>query len=154
MNDTASSYNKPDWFTQNVMNPAVAGLTRIGLPVLGSRVVEVTGRKSGLPRRTPVNLLEVDGQGYLVAPRGETEWVRNARADGNRVVLIKGRRRSAHVLVEVEGVDKTALLRAYLKRWKFEVGMFFNGVGPESTDEELAAEAVRHPVFRLQSASA
>lgn len=152
MDDT--HYNKPDRFTQHVMNPLVARLTRMGLPVLGSRVLEVTGRKSGRPRRTPVNLLELDGRSYLVAPRGETEWVRNARADGGRITLIKGRRRSAYVIVEVDGEEKLPLLRAYLKRWKFEVGMFFNGVGPDSTDEEFVAEAPRHPVFALQRAEA
>lgn len=145
-------YDQPDWWTRHVMNPLVAGLTRLGVPVLGSRVLEVTGRRSGRPRRTPVNLLEVGGRSYLVAPRGETEWVRNARAADGRVTLIKGRRRSAHVIVEVDGPEKVELLRAYLKRWKFEVGMFFHGIGPDSTSEAIAAESVRHPVFVLQPA--
>lgn len=145
----ATHYDRPDWLTRNVFNRAVAGLTRAGVSVVGSRVLEVPGRRSGQPRRTPVNLLDLDGQQYLVAARGETEWVRNVRAAGGQMVLIKGRHRQAVRVVELADVDKPPVLRAYLERWKFEVGMFFQGVGPDSSDEELAAVAGRHPVFRL-----
>ena len=73
-------YQRPGWFTSHVFNPVVAALTRAGISVWGSRVLEVRGRKSGEPRRNPVNLLTVDGKRYLVAPRGHTQWVRNLRA--------------------------------------------------------------------------
>src|SRR5580692_2516933 len=76
---TEPHYKKPDWFTNHVFNPTVAGLTRLGISVWGSRVLEVRGRTSGEPRRTPVNLLTFEGARYLVAPRGETQWVRNMR---------------------------------------------------------------------------
>ncbi|HET9077317.1 MAG TPA: nitroreductase family deazaflavin-dependent oxidoreductase [Acidimicrobiales bacterium] len=142
-------YKRPDWFTRNVFNRAVAGLTGLGVSVWGSRVLEVKGRRSGLARRTPVNLLHLDGTDYLVSPRGETEWVRNVRAAGGRFDLIKGRRRHPVTAEEVADADKPAILRAYLRRWKFEVGMFFEGVGPDSTDEQLRAVAGNHPVFRL-----
>ena len=65
---TASHYRAPGWFTRNVLNRAVARLTRSGVSVMGSRVLETRGRKTGEPRRTPVNLLVVDGQEYLVSP--------------------------------------------------------------------------------------
>jgi deazaflavin-dependent oxidoreductase (nitroreductase family) len=143
-------YKEPDWFTRNVFNRLIAGLTRAGVSVWGSRVLEVQGRRSGLPRRVPVNLLSFEGASYLVAPRGETEWVRNARAADGRVILIRGRRRQAFAAVELADEAKPKLLRAYLARWKFEVGMFFEGVGPKSSDDELAAIAGRHPVFRLE----
>ncbi|MDA8047341.1 MAG: nitroreductase family deazaflavin-dependent oxidoreductase [Actinomycetota bacterium] len=145
----ASTYKEPDWFTRNVLNRLVAGLTRSGISVLGSRVLEVKGRKSGLPRRTPVNLLDYQGAHYLVAPRGETEWVRNVRAAGGSVTLIRGRRREQFRAEELADADKPDLLRAYLARWKFEVGMFFDGVGPDSSPAQLAGIAGRHPVFRL-----
>lgn len=145
-------YNRPGWFTRSVFNGAVALSTRMGLSVWGSRVLEVTGRKSGLARRTPVNVLTLDGQDYLVAPRGETEWVRNARAAGGAMTLLIGRRRRPVRGIELADADKVPVLRAYLRRWKMEVGMFFDGVGPDSTDEELAAIAPRHPVFRLEPA--
>jgi deazaflavin-dependent oxidoreductase (nitroreductase family) len=142
-------YKKPDWFTMHVFNPMVAGLTRLGVSVLGSRVLEVRGRASGEPRTNPVNLLTIEGRQYLVAPRGETQWVRNVRADDGRCVLILGRKRSDYLATELQDEVKVAILRAYLERWKAEVGVFFGGVGPDSTDAELAAIAPRHPVFLL-----
>jgi deazaflavin-dependent oxidoreductase (nitroreductase family) len=146
-------YRKPGWFTRQVFNRTVAGLTRAGISVLGSRVLEVRGRKSGLPRQTPVNLLSLDGRQYLVAPRGETEWVRNVRADDGKLDLLVGRRRQHYRGLEVADADKTDILRGYLRRWKAEVGIFFEGVGPDSTDEQIQAVAPKHPVFRLEHSS-
>jgi deazaflavin-dependent oxidoreductase (nitroreductase family) len=145
----ADRYKRPGWFTRHAFNPAVALLTRLGISVLGSRVLEVTGRKSGEARRTPVNLLTLDGTEYLVAPRGVTEWVRNVRAAGGHLALLVGSKREERVATELEDGDKAPVLRAYLKRWKAEVGVFFEGVGPDSSDEQLAAIAPNHPVFRL-----
>src|ERR1700733_5974918 len=145
-------YRRPGWFTRNIFNRSVARLTRLGISVLGSRVVEVTGRKTGQPRRTPVNLLTIEDQQYLVAPRGEADWVRNVRAADGRLVLLLGRRRDERTATEVTGAPKVPVLRAYLARWKAEVGVFFDGVGPNSTDDELAAIAPRHPVFALSPA--
>ncbi len=147
-------YKQPDWFTRHIANPLVMALTRSGVTIRGSRVLEVRGRKSGQARRVPVNPLELDGLTYLVAPRGETEWVRNVRAAGGRLTLIRGRRRQAMAAVELPDDQKPELLRQYLVRWKFETGMFFDGVGPDSSEAELAAIAGRHPVFRLEPASA
>lgn len=143
-------YKKPDWLTRNVFNPAMAGLTRLGLSVRGSRVLEVPGRSTGEPRRTPVNLLTLDDQQYLVAPRGNTQWVRNVRANDGRLDLILGRKRTHHVAVEVADDDKVEVLREYLKRWKAETGRFFEGVDVESSDEDILAAAPNHPVFEIQ----
>jgi deazaflavin-dependent oxidoreductase (nitroreductase family) len=145
----APHYKEPGWFTRNVFNRIVAGLTRMGVSVIGSRVLEVRGRTTGEPRRVPVNLLQYEGGEYLVAPRGETQWVRNVRADEGRVVLLLGSRRDERTAVELPDDAKVDLLRAYLKKWKTEVGVFFEGVGPDSSDEEIAAIAPKHPVFRL-----
>lgn len=142
------NYKRPGWFTTHVFNPMVAALTRAGVSVMGSRVLEVPGRKTGEPRRTPVNLLVVDGSRYLVAPRGHTQWVRNLRASG-RGSLWLGRRSEPFTATELPDDDKPPLLRAYLKRWKMEVGVFFEGVGPDSSDEELRRIAPDHPVFKL-----
>jgi deazaflavin-dependent oxidoreductase (nitroreductase family) len=141
-------YQRPGWFTKHIFNPAVAALTRLGISVAGSRVLEVRGRKTGEPRRTPVNLLEFDGARYLLAPRGNTQWVKNLRANSEGRLLV-GRRGEAFTAVEVPDGDKPPLLRAYLKRWKWEVGVFFGGVGPDAGDEELARIAPDHPAFRL-----
>ena len=143
-------YQPPDWFTRNVFNRLVAGATRLGLSVWGSRILEVKGRKSGEPRRTPVNVLTYAGSRYLVAPRGHTQWVRNIRAAGGEGVLLLGRRRERVHVVEVPDAEKEELLRAYLRRWKWEVGQFFGGVGPDSSSEELARIAPDHPVFRVE----
>jgi deazaflavin-dependent oxidoreductase (nitroreductase family) len=147
----ADHYRRPGWFTKHVFNGLVAVLTRLGLSVLGSRVLEVRGRKTGQARQVPVNLLSLEGDRYLVAPRGETEWVRNVRADDGRLALLLGRKRDQLRAVELDDSEKVPVLRAYLKRWKAEVGVFFDGVGPDSSDEELAAIAPRHPVFRLSA---
>ena len=144
-------YRRPDWFTQHVFNPAVAGLTRLGISVAGSRVLEVPGRKTGAPRRTPVNLLELDGERYLVAPRGNTQWARNLRAAGSGRLLV-GRRSESFAATEVADDDKVPVLRAYLRRWKWELGIFFEGVGPDSPGDELRRIAPRHPVFRIRPA--
>lgn len=144
----AAHYHRPGWFTTKVFNPLVAGLTRAGVSVWGSRVLEVPGRRSGRPRRTPVNLLTVGGDRYLVAPRGHTQWVRNLRAAG-RGRLLLGRRAETFTASEVPDADKEPLLRAYLRRWRFEVGAFFDGVGPGSPPQEFARVAPDHPVFRI-----
>jgi deazaflavin-dependent oxidoreductase (nitroreductase family) len=147
-----STYRQPGWFTRNVFNRVVTGLTRVGISVWGSRVLEVRGRKSGVPRRVPVNLLTLDGERYLVAPRGETEWVRNVRAAAGRLDLLLGRRREPWIAEELADDQKADVLRAYLRRWKAEVGVFFDGVSADSSPEEIARIAPKHPVFRLRRA--
>ncbi|MEU0781916.1 nitroreductase family deazaflavin-dependent oxidoreductase [Streptomyces sp. NPDC006173] len=139
---------KPGWFTVNVLNRAVAWATRRGLSVWGSRVLAVRGRKSGEWRTTPVNLLTVDGKQYLVAPRGHVQWTHNMRAAGGGELRL-GKKVETFTAVEVADDDKVPLLRAYLKRWKAEVGVFFGGVGPDSSDEELRRIAPDHPVFKV-----
>ena len=131
-----------------MFNHAVALLTRLGVSVAGSRVLEVRGRTTGEPRRNPVNLLTLDGTRYLVAPRGHTQWVRNLRARREGRLLL-GRRAEDFTAVELTDDEKPPILRAYLKRWKWEVGAFFGGVGPESSDEELRGIAPNHPIFRI-----
>lgn len=145
---TEPRYVKPDPFTKHVFNRVVAGLTRAGVSVWGSRILVVRGRTSGEPRSTPVNLLTHDGARYLVAPRGHTQWVRNLRVAGEGDLLV-GRRREHFMAVELADDAKVDVLRAYLKRWKAEVGVFFGGVGAKSSDDELRAIAPNHPVFRI-----
>ena len=145
----AAHYKRPDWFTKNVANKLMAGLNRMGISVRGSRVLEHRGRKTGEVHHTPVNPLTIDGVEYLVSPRGETQWVRNVRSGGGNLVLIHGSHREQHTATEVPVSDRIPILRTYLRRWKFETGTFFDGMTPDSTDEEWAAAAPNHPVFRL-----
>jgi deazaflavin-dependent oxidoreductase (nitroreductase family) len=142
-------FQRPGWFTTNVFNPILAGLTRMGISVMGSRILCVRGRSSGQRRCTPVNLLSLDGVRYLVAPRGQTQWVRNLRAAGSGELVLGGRREPFHA-IEVPDSDKVPILRGYLKRWKVEVGVFFGGVSADSSEADLRRIAPDHPVFRLR----
>jgi deazaflavin-dependent oxidoreductase (nitroreductase family) len=142
-------YDRPGWVLRKVLTPGLNSLMHLGISAWGSRVLEHHGRRSGKVYRTPVNLLTIGTDEYLVAARGETEWVRNVRAANGQLVLILGRRRQLRTAVEVPAAASTEMLRAYLRRWKFEVGMFFEDVGPDSTDAEFEAIAERHPVFIL-----
>ena len=147
----AVHYQRPDWFTKHVFNRAVAIATRLGISVWGSRVLRVRGRKSGEWRSSPVNLLTIGSTQYLVAPRGHTQWVRNIRVTHEGELWL-GRRSQRFKATEVPDDEKVPILRQYLRRWKFEVGVFFGGVGPDSTDEELRRIAPDHPVFRVETA--
>jgi deazaflavin-dependent oxidoreductase (nitroreductase family) len=141
-------YVKPARST-NAFNESVAWLTRRGISVYGSRVLYVRGRKSGELRSQPVNPLPYQGERYLVAPRGVTQWVRNIRAANGEAELRIGRRAEPIRAIEIADDDKPELLRAYLKKWAFETGVFFNGLTAKSTDEELRAAAPGYPVFRV-----
>jgi deazaflavin-dependent oxidoreductase (nitroreductase family) len=142
-------YLAPDAFTRRVFNPLVARLTRWGISLKGSRILEVRGRATGETRSTVVNLLTVDGVRYLVAPRGETQWVRNLRADGGRGLLRLGRRADAFTATELADDEKAPVLRAYLEAWAWEVGRFFDGLTADSPDADVAAVAPGFPVFRV-----
>ncbi|HUY48129.1 MAG TPA: nitroreductase family deazaflavin-dependent oxidoreductase [Streptosporangiaceae bacterium] len=131
-----------------VFNSIVAALTRAGVSIWGSRVLAVRGRKSGEWRTTPVNLLTVAGTQYLVAPRGHAQWVRNLRAAGEGELRV-GRRAERFTATELADADKPPVLRAYLKRWKWEVGRFFEGLTPDATEEQLLEIAPGFPVFRV-----
>jgi deazaflavin-dependent oxidoreductase (nitroreductase family) len=140
-------YIKPSSF-DSAFNALVGRLTRWGISLKGSRVLEVRGRTSGEMRSTVVNLLTVEGERYLVAPRGETQWVRNVRvARTGRLRL--GRRVEPFRAVELTDAEKPPVLRAYLKAWAWEVGRFFDGLEAASPDADVAAAAPGFPVFRI-----
>jgi deazaflavin-dependent oxidoreductase (nitroreductase family) len=149
---TSPRYLEPGWFTRNVFNKLMVWLTRAGLSVRGSRELRVRGRTSGEWRKTPVNLLHHDGARYLVAPRGRTQWVRNLEAAGGTGELRVGRRVEEFRATAVADADKVDILRDYLRHWKAEVGVFFDGVGPDAPDAELAAIAPGYPVFQIEPA--
>jgi deazaflavin-dependent oxidoreductase (nitroreductase family) len=141
-------YLEPGWFTRNVFNRSVQGLTRAGISVAGSRVLRVRGRTNGQWRETPVHVLALDGDRHLVAPRGTTQWVRNLRAAGEGELRV-GRRTEVFRATELPDEAKLPALREYLRRWGWEVGHFFDGIDKNSTDEQIAAIAPGFPVFRV-----
>ena len=98
-----------------------------------------------------MNLLTYEGGKYLVAPRGLTQWVRNLRVAGGGELLL-GSKTEPFKAVEISDAEKIPILRAYLKRWKAEVGVFFSGVSADSPEESLRRIAPAHPVFRIEAA--
>ena len=144
----SAHYRAPGWFTRNVFNRAVAFSTRHGVSILGSRVLAVKGHTSGVWRTTPVNVLDHDGRRYLVSVRGHGHWVRNLRAAGTGELRV-GKRAEAFRSRELTDDEKVPVLRAYLTRWKVEVSPFFDGIGPNSSDEALRAIAANHPAFEV-----
>jgi len=103
-----------------------------------------------LVRSNVVNVLKADDGRYLVAPRGNTEWVRNLRAAG-RGELRLGHRTEHFEAVELPDTDKAPVLQAYLDRWAFEVGRFFEGLGKHPTVVELNKVAGSFPVFSVRA---
>jgi deazaflavin-dependent oxidoreductase (nitroreductase family) len=140
-------YHRPDWFTRNVFNRVVAGLHRLGLGVQGSQTLAVRGRKSGEIRTNPVNPFELDGESYLLAPRGTTQWVRNLRV-AEEGELRSGRKVRRFRAEEVPDSEKLPLLRLYIEKWAWEVKGFL-GIDADASDEELRRIAPDHPAFRL-----
>ncbi|MEU7767033.1 nitroreductase/quinone reductase family protein [Nocardia sp. NPDC049190] len=132
-----------------IMNRIFNLLPKLGVSVMGSRLLAVRGRTSGEWRTTMVNLMvRDDGARFLVAPRGHTQWVRNLRVAGGGELRL-GRKVEAFTATEVADADKVPLLRLYLRKWGWEVGKFFEGVTKDASDEELAAIAPGFPVFRI-----
>nr|WP_042365464.1 nitroreductase family deazaflavin-dependent oxidoreductase [Streptacidiphilus neutrinimicus] len=134
-----------------ITNKIMTWLTYRGVSILGSRILAVRGRKSGEWRTTPVNLLIIDGERYLVAPRGHTQWVRNMRAVGGGELRL-GKKVEPFRATELDDADKPAVLRAYMKKWAWEVGYFFGDVNADSPEEELQRIAPGFPVFRIAAA--
>ena len=122
---------------------------RLGKSPAGAHLLDVRGRKSGKVQTVPVNPLTFGGNRYLVAPRGETQWVRNFRADGEGVLRV-GTQSEPIVGREIEDADKPEILRAYLDRWYGQVGSQF-GVPKDASLEQLAGIAGSHPVFQVHN---
>lgn len=128
-------------------NALSASMIRLGIGPSGMHLLRVRGRKTGLPRTTPVNLVEHDGRRWLVAPYGEVAWVRNARAAGE-AELLRGRNVEHACLQEATPGEAAPVLRSYLRQLRLVVGPYFD-VTPASSDAAFAAEAPRHPVFLI-----
>jgi hypothetical protein len=142
-------YDEPN-LAAKAANGLFRWLAEAGIGVAGTRAMRVRGRKTGKRRGVVVNVLTVDGRDYLVSPRGNTQWARNARATGEIELGPRWRSRDVGV-VELADEDKPELLQRYLNRWFWEVKGHVGGLTPESTDVELRAAAPAIPVFELTS---
>jgi deazaflavin-dependent oxidoreductase (nitroreductase family) len=130
-------YLKPSWLISRVANPLLMRLRAV--PTL-----HVRGRTTGQRRSVPVNVLELDGEQYLVSARGETDWVRNLRAAGGGELEYSRRRTQNFTAVEVPGEEKPRVIAAYLDRWGNQVRSQFEAL-PDPAD---------HPVFRIRPGEA
>lgn len=139
-------YNKPSGLIK-VMNRALGWVFARGIGSKRWVQMEHKGRKSGKTYTTAVNWTEVDGQRYLVAPRGETQWVRNVRADGGRAVLRHGKTRQVR-LEEVSVGERAPIIKNYVGENKVVKGEF--GVDPDDPIEKYEATAENHPTFRIK----
>ena len=142
-------YLEPGIFVKHGFNRLVRRLARMGISVAGSRELRIVGRKSGEVRSVVVNRLDLEGTKYLVSPRGHTEWVRNLRAAGGKGELRVGRRVEPFQATELADDAKIPVIRAYLDKWGWEVGQFFEDLKKDSSDEEIAAVAPGFPAFSL-----
>ena len=140
----ARTYRLTRW--RRAVNALVRALLRVGLPVPHTYLLTVKGRKTGRLYTTPVTLVERGTQRWLVAPYGEVNWVRNARAAG-QVTLSRGRRAETVRIQEVTPEEAAAILKEYLRQVPV-VRPYFD-VSPDDPVDAFVAEAPRHPVFRV-----
>jgi hypothetical protein len=140
-------YDEPNRIAR-AANEVFRWLAEAGISVAGTRALRVRGRKTGKLRVVVINLMTVDGRDFVVSPRGDTQWARNARAAGE---VAMGPRWRSHVvgISEVADDAKPELLKSYLDRWYWEVKGHVGGLTPESTDEQIRAVAPSIPVFEL-----
>ena len=143
----AQRYDRPN-AAARFFNGLVRGLAEVGIGLGGTKALRVRGRKTGKRRGVVINLLTVDGTDYVVSPRGNTQWARNARAAG--AVELGPRWRTAPIAIaEVADEAKPPLLKAYLRRWFWQVKGHIAGLTPESSDDEIRAAAAAIPVFEV-----
>ncbi len=146
-----SAYQAPSATNQKVLNGAISAAIRLGARPRGAMLLQVPRRRSGGIQQIPVNPLDVDSHRFLVAPRGQTEWVRNLRSAGT-CGLRSGRHTTDYLATELTNDVKAPLLRAYLARWSAETARFFEPLTKDSSDADIAELAWRFPVFEIVEA--
>ena len=139
-------FRKPS-AAEALFNRAFGFLVGLGIAPAHMQLLQVRGRKTGRVYSSPVNLLQVGGKKYLVAPRGQTQWVRNAESAGE-VVLKRGSARNKYRLAPIPDFEKPAILKLYLDSYKSEVQRYFPvpAGSPPAVFRDIAAN---YPVFEL-----
>ena len=146
MNSSLPDFRAPTAL-ERAFNRVFGFLVGLGLGFSHNYLLQVRGRKSGKLFSTPVDLLELGGKRFLIAPRGRTQWVRNAEASGE-VTLKKGRSLQRFRLRPIPDVDKPEILKAYLDNFKREVQTYFP-VPAGSPAQAFAALVQNYPAFEL-----
>jgi deazaflavin-dependent oxidoreductase (nitroreductase family) len=137
-----------------LFNPIARRVLRVG-PLLGpNALITVRGRKSGVPRTTPIALVEIDGRRWVIGTFGDTNWVRNLRA-AREATLTVGRNREKVVADELDVEDRTRFFRdviaPYVRRMRIG-GLLLSILGAKEILEDPRAAAERRPVFELSRA--
>jgi deazaflavin-dependent oxidoreductase (nitroreductase family) len=145
-NSSMTTFRKPNAI-EGLFNRCFGFLVGLGLGPKYNYLLQVRGRKSGKLYSTPIDLLEINSKRYLVAPRGRTQWVRNAEAAGE-ITLKRGNWQHSFRLRAVPDIEKPELLKAYLDRFKMAVQRYFP-VPAGSAVQAFAAIAANYPVFEL-----
>ena len=147
----AMSTNLPEFRAptagERIFNRVFGFLVGLGLGFSHNYLLQVRGRKSGKLYSTPVDLLELDGKHFLVAPRGRAQWVRNAEASG-AVTLKKGGTCRLYRLRSLSDDEKLPILKAYLDRFRREVQRYFP-IPAGSPPEAFRELASNYPAFEL-----
>lgn len=146
MNSTLPSFRQPTAI-ERAFNKTFGFLVGLGLGFSYNYLLQVRGRKSGKIYSTPIDLLEIDGKRFLVAPRGRAQWVRNAESAGE-VTLKKGSQRNKFGLRTLSDQEKPAILKAYLDQFKREVQGYFP-VAAGSPVEAFRDLVQNYPAFEL-----
>jgi deazaflavin-dependent oxidoreductase (nitroreductase family) len=131
---------------RRMINRIYAALARLGLGASHLQLLTVTGRRSGIPRTTPVDVMNLDGTSYLVAPYGVVSWVHNVRAAGHVELSRRGQTRR-YLATELDPADAAPVIRLYIT--SVPVTRAWWSVRGDASDTELQAEAATHPVFCL-----
>ena len=146
MNQQVPAFREPSPL-ERIFNRALGILVGLGLGLRHYYLLQVRGRKTGRSYSTPVNVVELQGKRFLVAPRGPTQWVRNAEAAGE-IILKKGRSSERFRIRAVPNGEKPSVLRAYLDHFRLTVQRYFP-VRAGSPLEAFAEFVERYPVFEL-----
>jgi deazaflavin-dependent oxidoreductase (nitroreductase family) len=146
MTETLPAFRQPSPI-EKLFNRAFGFLVGLGLGFSYNYLLQVRGRKSGKVYSTPVNVTDLDGKRYLVAPRGRTQWVRNAEAAGE-VMLKRGSQVQSFRLRPLSGLEHLQVLKAYLDRFKREVQRYFP-IRAGSPPEAFTKLASNYPAFEL-----
>jgi deazaflavin-dependent oxidoreductase (nitroreductase family) len=150
MTSPLPTFREPTAF-EKFFNRTFGFLIGVGIGPSHIYLLQVRGRKSGKLFSTPVDLLDLNNKRYLVAPRGRTQWVRNAEAAGT-ITLKKGSKRLTFRLRALDSSEKLPVLKAYLDSFQREVRQYFPDVPAGSPPEAFAAVAESYPAFELLAA--